>query len=254
MPEMYVAREAVVPIRGNAAESAEMVSQVLFGEALEKLEEEGNWYKVKMLSDGYEGWVNPRMLLPIDQKEYEAYENWQYVLEGSLMLDDGSHMRLPLGVKIPVSSGQSAFDMAGHRWSMSESIRAIDIQEFDKRVDIARYFFNIPYLWGGRSGFGIDCSGFSQMVYAICGVSIPRDSSQQAKEGKTIPFGEHQPGDLAFFAKPQQSRVTHVGILIHLDHILHASGRVRKDRFEESGIIDIDSNQLTHKLIIIKRW
>lgn len=254
MPELYVAREAVVPMRANAAESAEMVSQILFGEAVEKVEEDGNWYKIKMCTDGYEGWVNPRMLLPIDREEYESFENWQYILEGSLMLNDGTHIRMPLGAKIPASSGQTAFEMAACRWSMPKSLRAIDIQDFEKRVDIARYFFNIPYLWGGRSGFGIDCSGFSQMVYAICGVQIPRDSSLQAKEGKTIPYGEHQAGDLVFFAKPQQSKITHVGILIHLDRILHASGRVRSDRFEESGIIDIDSNQLTHKLIIIKRW
>jgi len=254
MSDLYVAREAVVPVRKEAAESAEMISQMLFGEFAKILENRENWVKVKLQADGYEGWVNPRMLLPSSEKEHASYSHGQFVLEGNLMLDDDTCMCMPLGARVPVISGQSAFDLAGKRWSMQEGFRAIDIQDFEKRVDIARYFYNIPYLWGGRSGFGIDCSGFSQMVYAMCGVSIPRDSSQQAKEGVSIPYGEHKAGDLVFFAKPKQTRVTHVGMLIHLDQIIHASGRVRIDRFNESGIIDIEKNQLTHQFIEIKRW
>jgi len=254
MAELYVAREAVVPMRREAAESAEMISQVLFGEFVELMEDEGNWFKVKVLTDGYEGWVNPRMLLPSDQEEFESLSDWQFVIEGNLMLEDDTLIRMPLGAKVPVSSSSSAFDMAGHRWSKPEGFRAIDIQDFEKRVDIARYFYNIPYLWGGRSGFGIDCSGFSQMVYAMCGVSIPRDSSKQAEKGRLISYEDRQPGDLVFFSKPQHTRVTHVGMLIHLNHIMHASGRVRIDRFTESGIIDMEKNQVTHQFIMIKRW
>jgi cell wall-associated NlpC family hydrolase len=120
-------------------------------------------------------------------------------------------------------------------------------------VDYAFSYLNAPYLWGGRTPFGIDCSGFTQMVYRMCGYSIPRDASQQVKKGETLSFLEEcQPGDLAFFDNPEGA-ITHVGIVLEDFNIIHASGRVRVDGLDHSGIYNVEVNRHTHKLRVLKR-
>ena len=108
-------------------------------------------------------------------------------------------------------------------------------------------------MWGGKSPFGIDCSGLVQCVYQLHGVQLPRDAHQQATHGQTLGFiDESEPGDLAFF-DDDEGKIIHVGLLLENNYILHAHGKVRIDRIDQTGIYNVDTQQHTHKLRIIKK-
>ena len=123
----------------------------------------------------------------------------------------------------------------------------------EEAVEIALSLINTPYLWGGKSPFGIDCSGFSQLVYKMIGINLPRDARDQAKIGSTLSFiDESQAGDLAFFHN-KEDKIIHVGIILKDNYIIHASGRVRIDRLDQTGIYNNELNTHTHKLRFIKK-
>ncbi|WNJ21454.1 C40 family peptidase [Pontibacter sp. G13] len=254
---LFLAMEAIVPMRGEAKESAEMISQLVFGEGCTRIEEQGSWSKVKSLLDGYEGWVDTKMLAPIPQDDSDSLQNWIRVQTGKLILEDGSELVLPLGARIPASRSTpvSRFSLGGYQWKFhGDPVMIPEALTPQILVERAKWFRNVPYVWGGKTGFGIDCSGFMQTLFAMCGIDVPRDSSQQALVGTTIAYGEHRAGDVAFFAKPGKTRVSHVGLLISSDQIIHASGKVRIDSFTETGIIHTDNDETTHILLNIQRW
>ena len=116
----------------------------------------------------------------------------------------------------------------------------------------AKEFLNAPYLWGGKSFFGVDCSGFTQLVYKVNNVKLPRDAYQQAEVGEALSFVEEsQPGDLAFFENAE-GRIIHVGIMLDDQKIIHASGKVRIDTLDSTGIFNQEMNKHTHKLRFVK--
>jgi len=253
----FFTREAVVPMRSEPTESAEMVSQILFGEKGEILDKHGSWYQIRCAEDGYMGWVDHKLLLEIDRHTFDTITDYRFVLDGSLLLEDQTEMRLPLGARIPLRSSQELpvnFRIEDSSWTIMDSLHMIRVQEKSQLIALSRYFLNTPYLWGGRSGWGIDCSGFVQVLFRMAGLQIPRDASLQASRGEEIPFGDHMPGDLAFFRKKKQNRITHVGMVVSKETIIHASGKVRLDFFRENGIINAQQNQLTHNLVFIKRF
>jgi hypothetical protein len=252
----FFAKEAVIPLRAEARESAEMVSQLLFGELCEVLEQaETNWWQVRCLEDAYEGWLNPIMLEPISEAEEAGLRKRVFVMGGSLILPDESALQLPLGARIPMarSGPMGVFAIGKNRWRPGPDLRWIPPQDPEQLVPLSRCFRNIPYLWGGRSGFGIDCSGFTQLLFRLCGIALERDSTQQARQGTEISFAEAKAGDLAFFRKPTANRISHVGVLDGKGNVLHASGKVREDRFTQEGIRHRDSQALTHMLVSIRR-
>jgi len=128
-----------------------------------------------------------------------------------------------------------------------------NVDEKDKVIDNAMMYLNSPYLWGGRTPFGIDCSGFSQMVYRLNGVDLPRDAHEQAEVGTTLSFVEEsESGDLAFFDN-NEGKIIHVGIILDSNSIIHASGKVRVDKIDQQGIFNQNSGIHTHKLRLIKK-
>jgi cell wall-associated NlpC family hydrolase len=232
---------AVAPLRREPSDRSEMVSQGLFGEQLDVLEKQEKWSMIRMQSDGYEGWV----------------DNKQVELDPSV--DDSVMVNIPL-MRILHAGNEHGWVTAGAVVS-AQSIAAQEQMSWSgSKEDVekcARLFLNAPYLWGGRTVMGIDCSGFTQLVMRLNGVSIPRDAYQQAEMGATISFIEEtQIGDLAFFDNAE-GRIIHVGIVMRNSEdqveIIHASGKVRVDVLDHQGIFNRESGSYTHKLRIIKR-
>jgi hypothetical protein len=228
-------------MRREPSDKSEMISQALYGENVEILDEQQKWSMVRMESDGYEGWVDNKQLgdpFPTSQ---------EVVLSNALtkcILESGTAIWLPAG---SVVSSNLKSDSTQQAWGGT----AIDIER------CAVQFLNAPYLWGGRTVLGIDCSGFTQMVMRLNGITLPRDAYQQAELGNTVNFIEEaQTGDLAFFDNIE-GRIVHVGIVLTAASsgvtIIHASGHVRVDSLDHQGIFNKALGEYTHKLRIIKR-
>ena len=229
-----------------------MVSQVLFGEKLLILEELEKWTKVQLAFDGYEGWLDPKQIVEISEEEYNlnsidkfAINPYNHAMEGGLpmTLTIGAEVRALNESKIKI--GQKCFEYFGVYTSGKKSKEQL--------VEIAKAYLNVPYLWGGKSSFGIDCSGLTQQVYKIGGYKIPRDAYQQAEMGEVLSFVEEaEPGDLAFFDNAE-GRIIHVGIMCGNGKILHAHGKVRIDPIDTNGIFNTDSQKYSHKLRCIRK-
>lgn len=226
----------VAPVRAENSDKAEIVTEILFGETADILEVNKNWTKIKMHYDGYEGWMDTKQLKPVTEEEL-AKRKITVVTEdfSSVLTNDGKTL-LSMGseVEFPTVASRRSHDLR-------ESIALA-----------AKEFLNVPYLWGGKSFFAVDCSGFTQLVYKIHDIKLPRDTYQQAEVGVPLTFVEEsQPGDLAFFENPE-GKIIHVGIMLDNQKIIHASGKVRIDILDSTGIFNKEMNKHTHKLRVIK--
>lgn len=226
----------VAPVRAEGSDRAEIVTEILFGESADILEVNKNWTRIKMHYDGYEGWMDTKQLKTVTD-EYLAKRKVTVVTEdfSSVLMNDGKTL-LSMGseVEFPAVASRRSHDVR-------ESIALT-----------AKEFLNVPYLWGGKSFFAVDCSGFTQLVYKIHDIKLPRDASQQVEVGESLSFVEEsQPGDLAFFENPE-GKIIHVGIMLDNQRIIHASGKVRIDTLDSTGIFNKEMNKHTHKLRVIK--
>ncbi|HVS96312.1 MAG TPA: C40 family peptidase [Puia sp.] len=245
----------VSPLRAESSHRSEMVSQLIFGECCEVLEQtRDQWSRIRVNYDGYEGWCTSSHLTEIDEKEFTATKTpltaeWVASLEYNghpMMVPMGSHLTAMKNGRARWRNNQVHFN--GKAWEPGDAsadakaVRALTLK-----------FLNIPYLWGGKSVFGLDCSGFAQTVFKFLGVALLRDAHQQATQGEPIGFLEEtRPGDLAFFDN-EEGRITHVGILLHPNEIIHASGKVRVDKIDNMGIVQSETHQRTHRLRLIRR-
>lgn len=221
---------AAIPLRGEASHRSEMVSQLLYNETYTILEEFEDWVRVECLHDGYEGWLPKNQVHYISQEEFDT--PFQYYSPDLLVWDKELEQHIFMG---------SPF------YELAQPSLLSPIEQICKA---AQQFLNVPYLWGGRSPLGVDCSGLMQVVFRIGKILLPRDASQQPVMGKKILWGEHQRGDLAFFEN-EQGKIVHVGLIWGPNQILHASAWVRIDELNEHGIIH--QGQQTHQLAKIKR-
>jgi len=251
----YWARESAIPMRAHPAESAEMINQLIFGDTCRKLEEDGSWTKIKHTYDGYEGWVDTKMLEAQDLDAIDAQADWHMVVFAAVQWEDGTLQHLPAGAFVPLIDEGNVWRLAigQSKGIIMKGSSLLQQQARHKLVEVGSVFMNTPYLWGGCSGFGIDCSGLMQRVYRSCGIFIPRDSSVQAKQGVRIDWTDREAGDLAFFTKPNKSHITHVGMVGGDDKIIHASGKVRVDQLTEKGIIHSTNHKLSYHLVNIQR-
>ncbi len=230
--EKYYCSVSVSPMRAEVSEKSEMTSQILYGETCEIIETEGLYSKIKMDFDGYEGWVNSSVL---KKENSEISKNLVTQNYGVFDLPEGKNL-LSLGSEI-------AFET--ENFVDNNNIR-------ESLVETAKKFINVPYLWGGRSYFGIDCSALVQLVYKIHGIALPRDADKQAEIGEARDFVEEsEPGDLAFF-EDETGFISHVGFVLSPFELIHASGKVRKDSLDFSGIYNAEKNKHTHKLRMVK--
>ncbi|MFN5416313.1 MAG: NlpC/P60 family protein [Flavobacteriia bacterium] len=240
---------AISPIRKENADPSEMVSQMLFGEVVEIIEIKDNWTNVRTFCDNYEGWTDTKHLLPLTTKELNRW------LDGIGILGDLiAEIETPWGNQI-ITKGAFVPDNENDTFNIGNNQFKF-ISHFNKTKhelkSFALSYLNAPYLWGGKSPLGIDCSGFTQTVYRYIQKNIPRDAYQQADFGLEIPFSESELGDLAFFTN-SKGKITHVGIILEDQKIIHASGWVRIDELKADGIYKSDSSEKTHDLFVIKR-
>jgi hypothetical protein len=245
---------AIVPMRFEANDRSEIVSQVLFGEHFEVLEQKAQWTRIKLHYDSYEGWIDTKQYLPISAVDFAQLSEDPIILNGDLIeyvtVQDNFLLPIPLGASLSFLNhpdiNKQVFDFEGLKVNGQKPKAEI--------INTAFLYMNAPYLWGGKSPFGIDCSGFTQMCYKLNGYKLLRDASQQATQGEALSFiEESEPGDLAFFDN-EEGRITHVGIIMENNYIIHASGKVRIDRLDHLGIYNAETNRHTHKLRVIKKY
>lgn len=248
----------VVPVRKEPSDKAEMTTQLLFGELMVVQYIEKGWAWIRLVNDGYEGWIDQKQLKSLDEGEFNGLSDGatQYCAD---LVQLVTHR--PTGAMIPIVAGSALtgmkngiFRIAGEDYWFEGTACMPDVRLSRKTIlSNAMLYLNAPYQWGGRSPFGIDCSGFIQMVFLMAGVKLLRDACQQATQGETLSFlTDAWPGDLVFFDN-EEGKIVHVGLLTGNNKVMHASGRVRMDDIDHEGIFNKDLNKYSHRLRIIKR-
>lgn len=244
---------AIVPLRAESNDRSELVSQVLFGEHFTILERNTNWSRIKLAFDGYEGWIDNKQFQLIPEEQYLAITHSAAILNADLIeyITTPNNFLMP----IPIGSSLSFLDFPEINTAQFsfEGVKICGTKPKTELIKTAFMYLNAPYLWGGKTPFGIDCSGFTQMVYKLNGYSILRDASQQATQGEALSFiEESEPGDLAFFDN-DEGKIIHVGMIMENNYIIHAHGKVRIDRLDHLGIYNVDTGRHSHNLRVIKK-
>ena len=248
---------SVAPIRRKPDDRAEIISQMLFGEQVKLIKKKGkNWLYVMCTWDDYEGWIDPKQIIRITETDsVKLAQNPHYALETEqVILSDNRSQSILLGSTLPDFDGIS-FKFPGKKYVYYGQVINPASTKISREIfiKIIRKYLYAPYLWGGRSPFGLDCSGYTQMVYRMCGISLPRDSSEQVSSGELVSFVEEaQLGDLAFFEN-KDGQIIHVGIVLDEGKIIHASGQIRIDKLDHHGIYNLEIKKYSHKLRVIKR-
>ena len=286
MVEYAVNRCTVTPVRQEPSEGSEQLTQLLFGEVCEVLDRLPRWTKIRSTLDGQEGWVDFKMLTPapISSQEVKG-ERLKVKGEGVISvpmaiatdMETGEELMLTLGTRLP-NYAHGTFEVLGKQYlidpacvntTLSTASIASDLQPEGRSADIvdlqrsdlitiAQSLLNAPYLWGGKNAMGMDCSGFTQVVYSVFGINLLRNAREQITQGTVVPsLSDAQPGDLAFFdhadRDPKATNISHVGILLDNKTIIHCSGCVHIDTIDEQGI-HLPDGDLTHHLVQIKRY
>jgi hypothetical protein len=251
--EYGICNLAVIPVRSEPNELSEMVSQVLFGETFEIVEWVERWAKIITTVDNYTGWISRLQFTMLGHMAYQQLKREHPALTYGAVTQawktsDNTILYLPIASSLAFFEGNACkidkekFEIIGPKG---------DVENF---VTIAKSFLNVPYLWGGRTHFGIDCSGFTQSVFKLHGINLKRDANLQAEHGHVVEsLQKAKLGDLAFFNNPE-GRITHVGIMLNHWQIIHASGKVKINAIDEKGIYSEETKRYTHKLCVIKRY
>ena len=273
----------VTPVRQEPSEGSEQLTQLLFGEVCEVLDRLPRWTKIRSTLDGQEGWVDFKMLspAPISSQEVKG-ERLKIKGEGVISvpmaiatdMETSEELILTLGTRLP-NYAHGTFEVLGKQYlinpssvntALSTASIASDLPSTGANADlqrsnlitIAQSLLNAPYLWGGKNAMGMDCSGFTQVVYATQGINLLRNAREQMTQGEVVSsLAEALPGDLAFFdhadRDPQATNISHVGMLLSPTEIIHCSGCVHIDTIDEQGIY-LPDGELTHHLVQIKRY
>ena len=238
---------SIVGIRSEPSDKSELISQILYGECFKLIEKQKKWSRIKLFYDDYEGWIDNKQYRNIDEKTYIEITNQTELFSSDLISFVTKNNQLQ---PIVLGSILNSCSYLKNEYNGGEiNVKKITREQILK---IAMLYINSPYLWGGKTPFGIDCSGFTQMVYRLNRIKLNRDASQQAIQGKLVQYNlEREAGDLAFFQN-ESGKIIHVGILFEKNKIIHAHGKVRIDLLDDNGIYNIDSKNYTHKLKFVK--
>ena len=248
---------SIVPVRASAADQSEQVTQLLFGDhyTIIEVSENGKWLKIKIYFDDYEGWIDSKQYYPVSDEYYDQINNSDYKITldyTSNILFKKKLINIVIGSVLPIATNE-LFKMEEQLAFNGDAKSLNQRREFDFIKVIAFRYINSPYLWGGKSPFGIDCSGFVQQVFKIAGYRLQRDARKQAVQGEKVDGLEQaSPGDLLYFSN-NEGRINHVGILLEDNEIIHASGQVKVDKIDKTGIFSEHDAVYTHQLAAIRR-
>lgn len=242
------------PVRRKPMHRKEMINQLLFGEAVQVLKTKDDlWVKIRGLHDGYEGWITTTQLEETDELTATAGSSFAAMDLLNTLIVENKIINIPVGSSLPFFAdgkgrlGKTVYEFEGKVLKRDEQQPGTALVK-----QLTQPWLNAPYLWGGRTPLGVDCSGFVQVVFKLMGIDMPRDAWQQAQEGRPVKkFSEARTGDLAFFSSKED--ITHVGILLDNAEIIHASGKVRTDAIDKKGIISADTGETTLKLRAVRR-
>ena len=250
---------SVVPVHSEPSDKSEIVTQLLFGEMFHVTELIGSWLKISTVFDAYEGWIDRKQCCFLTADEFAGLNK-----DNSCVVTDivqlifnktlNFYFPIVMGSSLP-SLSEKSMTIAGYEYVYDSGCSNTSNKTNGAKItEYAKHYLNAPYMWGGKTPFGIDCSGFTQMVMKLCGIYISRDAAQQSVQGKAIDFiSEAMPGDLAFFEN-NQNQIVHTGIILFNQKIIHASGKVRIDEIDHEGIFNNDLHCYTHKLRFIRRF
>lgn len=248
---------SVIPVRIEPSDKSEITTQILFGELVVINESRNNWLRIRIVYDNYEGWIDQKQIVEINEKEFYRLSNAPVHYTKDLV----EVVQNRAGSLIPILYGSTIRTIDNHTFQVNNEHFIYDgqltetptIPNSKSIIEDSMLFFNAPYLWGGKSPFGIDCSGFTQTIFKANGIELLRDAAQQASQGETISLiDEAEAGDLVFFDN-EEGLIVHVGLLIEGKKLIHASGRVRIDTIDHQGIYNKELQKYTHKLRLIKR-
>ena len=258
----------VTPVREEPSHAAEQATQLLFGEVCEVMDRRSSWTKIRSTMDGQVGWVVSKMMTPISHEEVERYQQADamgVVATPMAVATDtrtGEQMMLTIGTRLPYYK-KGTFEVLGKRYKINPRCvyevkgDRLEVKGEDV-VRVAQSLLNVPYLWGGKNMMGYDCSGFTQTVYSVFGINLLRNAREQVTQGQVVSsLAEAHPGDLVFFdhsdRNPEDTKITHVGMLISPTEVIHCAGYVHVDKIDEMGI-RLANGKLSHHLVQIKRY
>ena len=239
---------SIVPLRSEPSCGCEMVSQLLYGEHFKVLEQRATWSRIRVAYDSCEGWVDNNQMLIISEKDYITIDSEKPVFSADVveLITDRNQDLIP----VPLGSVLNFVSFLQHFHDGKQISGEVSKKNI---LNTAFLYLNAPHLWGGKTPFGIDASGFTQMVYKLNGYKLSRNAADQARQGESLSFiEESEPGDLAFF-DDKEGVINHVGVMMNDNYIIHAYGKVRIDRIDHSGIYNADLRRHTHKLRVIKK-
>lgn len=240
---------SIVPVRAIADDVSEMVTQLLYGDHFKVLEQRKYWSKIRIAFDATEGWISNNQFVFITEEDYLQANSDTTIRNTSDLV---SFVSTESDMLIPIVIGSTVQNIAlvSHHF---DGNYISGIKDKSTLLDTALLYLNTPYLWGGKSPFGIDAAGLTQMVYKINGHKLLRTAAQQASQGEPLSFiEESEAGDLAFFDN-NEGVIDHVGIIMPNNYVIHAQGKVRIDRIDHTGIFNAETRSYTHQLRVIKK-
>jgi len=256
-----ISLHSIVPVRAEAREGAEQNTQMLFGELCDVLEELPRWKRVRLVSDTQEGWVDAKMVTIMSDEEYTSHAEAlktaamvAFPMTYAVSENNGQTIPLTAGTKL-TNYQNGRFEVLGVGFRIDPSMVITEPRSLtqDNLLQTVRFFLNVPYLWGGKNALGMDCSGFTQTVMSLFGKHLLRNASEQVSQGQPVAeLAQAQAGDLAFFDH-KDGKISHVGIIIDPERIIHCSGRVKVEKLDTQGIFNAEKGEYTHYLKQIRR-